>query len=491
LTAALDGLRVIDFSRVLAGPLATMLLADLGATVVKIERPGTGDDTRAWGPPHDEAGVATYFLSVNRGKQSRALDLGEPSGAHEALGLAAGADVVVENFRPGVMDRLGLGYEELSRRNSGLVYCSLTGFGSGAGAELPGYDLLLQAVGGLMSITGEPDGEPQKVGVALVDVIAGLFATVGILAALRHRDRTGAGQRVEVDLLSSLLAGLVNQASAYTAAGVVAKRIGNAHPSIAPYEPLATADGEVVLAVGNDRQFRSLAEVVGAPEWADDPRFTANPDRVRHQGELRNLLQERLRSRPSAEWIELLTEAGVPAGKVNNIAEAFELAERLGLPDRRDRRRGRARGGPAAKPDQALRHPAAVPKPAPRARRLRRLIRQSLRSARRAADQAIVRVGLNLVAAPAASDHVSSAVVDIDLIITGAGFDPVSSLAAGDAIIAAGAEQAILARAPGDAIAAALAEDAIAAPRPHQPIGARGANQPVRAGTGIGTLDPP
>lgn len=328
---SLSGITVVDFSRVLAGPLATMIFADLGAEVIKVERPGTGDDTREWGPPYDEAGVATYFLSVNRGKRSQVLDLRDEGGAREALELVAGADVLVENFRPGVMNRLGLGYGQLRARNPGLVYCSLTGFGAGAGAGLPGYDLLVQAVGGLMSVTGDPEGEPQKVGVALVDVVAGLFASVGILAALRHRDLTGEGQRVEVDLLSSLLAALVNQSSAYTAGGVVAGRMGNAHPSISPYELYRTADGEIVIAVGNDRQFASLAEVVGAPGWAAEERFASNDARVSNRVELRQGLEERLQTRPSSDWIEALTEVGVPVGEVNDIAGAFELAERLGL----------------------------------------------------------------------------------------------------------------------------------------------------------------
>ncbi len=248
-------LRVLDFSRVLAGPFATMMLGDLGASVIKVERPGIGDDTRSWGPPFDEHGMATYFESVNRNKASVALDLQDPADRDRAVELAAQADVLVENFRPGVMDRLGLGYDQLAADRPGLIYCSITGFGAGAGAELPGYDLLVQALGGLMSITGSPDGEPQKVGVALVDVLAGLFASVGILAALRHRDATGEGQRVEVNLLSALLGGLVNQASAFTIAGVVPTRLGNAHPSISPYELLETADGDLVLAVGNERQF--------------------------------------------------------------------------------------------------------------------------------------------------------------------------------------------------------------------------------------------
>ena len=260
--AALADLRILDFSRVLAGPFATMMLADLGATVTKVERPGVGDETRSWGPPFDQRGDATYFQAVNRNKQSIALDLTTDEGLRRAQELARSADVLVENFRPGVMDRLGLGYERLHVEDPSLVYCPITAFGRGKGADLPGYDLLVQALGGLMSITGSPDGEPQKVGVAVVDVLAGAFAAVGILAALRHRDATGEGQLVAVDLLSALLFSLVNQGSAYTIAGVVPDRLGNAHPSIAPYELFQTGDGELVLAVGNDRQFAALCEVL-------------------------------------------------------------------------------------------------------------------------------------------------------------------------------------------------------------------------------------
>jgi crotonobetainyl-CoA:carnitine CoA-transferase CaiB-like acyl-CoA transferase len=330
MTHALDDLRIVDFSRVLAGPLATMVLADLGAAVTKIERPGTGDDTRAWGPPYD-AGQATYYQSVNRNKDSVVLDLGTPEGAARARELAAGADVVVENFRPGVMDRLGLGYETLSAASPGLVYCSITGFGAGAGAALPGYDLLIQALGGLMSITGRPDGEPQKAGVALVDVISGLFASVGVLAAVRHRDRTGEGQRVEVNLLSCLLAALVNQGSAYTLAGRVAGRMGNAHPSVAPYELLPTGEGDLVVAVGNDRQFAALAQVVGRPELAADDRFRTNAARVAHRDELRRALVDALAAKPAADWVPALSAERVPAGRVNDIAGAFDLAGSLGL----------------------------------------------------------------------------------------------------------------------------------------------------------------
>jgi crotonobetainyl-CoA:carnitine CoA-transferase CaiB-like acyl-CoA transferase len=329
--AALADLRILDFSRVLAGPLATMVLADLGATVIKVERPGSGDETRSWGPPFDPAGHATYFQAVNRNKVNVVLDLGDPGDQARARQLAVGADVVVENFRPGVMRRLGLDDEGLRAANPALVYCSITGFGAGGGATLPGYDLLVQALGGLMSITGESDGEPQKVGVAIVDVVAGLFASVGILAALRHRDRTGEGQRVEVDLLSSLLAGLVNQASAYTGAGVVAGRMGNAHPSIAPYALFQASDGELAIAVGNDKQFAALCGVLGVPDLQGDSRFTTNPARVVHRDELRDVLERALAAHPAAEWAARLREAGVPAGKVNDIGQAFAMAEQLGL----------------------------------------------------------------------------------------------------------------------------------------------------------------
>jgi crotonobetainyl-CoA:carnitine CoA-transferase CaiB-like acyl-CoA transferase len=329
--SALGDVRILDFSRVLAGPFATMMLADLGAEVIKLERPGIGDETRSWGPPNDEHGNATYFQAVNRNKRSVAVDLASEAGRARVRELAATADVVVENFRPDVMDKLGLGYETLSASHPRLVFCSITGFGAGDGARLPGYDLLVQALGGLMSITGAPDSEPQKVGVAVVDVLAGLFASVGILAALRHRDATGEGQRVQVDLFSSLLAALVNQGSAFTVAGAVPARMGNAHPSISPYELYATCDGELVLAVGNERQFSALCDVLDAPELAADPRFDGNRNRVANRDALKAELLARLRARPASEWARLLTDVRVPAGVVNDIAGAFELATSLGM----------------------------------------------------------------------------------------------------------------------------------------------------------------
>jgi crotonobetainyl-CoA:carnitine CoA-transferase CaiB-like acyl-CoA transferase len=327
---ALPKLQILDFSRVLAGPFATMILADLGAVVTKVEPP-RGDETRQWGPPYDNAGDATYFQAVNRNKRSLVLDLTNAADLDRAQALARASDVVVENFRAGVTGRFGLDYETVRRENPAVIYCSITGFGRGKGAALPGYDLLIQALGGLMSVTGAPDGEPQKVGVALVDVLAGLFATVGILAALEYRRASGEGQRVEVDLLSSLLAGLVNQASAYTVAGVVPERMGNRHPSIAPYEPIRCADRELVVAIGNDRQFGLLCDVLGLPELAGDPRFATNAARVENRQALHAELEQRLRGRPAGEWASALTEVGVPAGVVNDIAAAFELARDLGL----------------------------------------------------------------------------------------------------------------------------------------------------------------
>ncbi|MFG2640309.1 CaiB/BaiF CoA transferase family protein [Streptomyces sp. NPDC048370] len=330
---ALSGIVVADFSRVLAGPYMTMLLADLGADVIKIERPGSGDDTRAWGPPFAE-GEATYFLGVNRNKRSVALDLTDPADRDTARAIVDRADVLVENFRPGTMEKLGLGHEDVRASNPGLVYCSVTGFGGAEGAHLPGYDLLVQAMGGLMSVTGEPDGQGTKAGVALVDVITGLHAGLGILAALRHRERTGEGQRVEVSLLTSLLSALTNQSAAHLGAGVVPRAMGNRHPSIAPYEVFEGRDRPLVLAVGNDRQFRTLCVRLGLPALADDARFATNSARVAHREELVAALSGPLAERTADSWFEELTAAGVPCGPINDLAAAFDLADRLGLAPR-------------------------------------------------------------------------------------------------------------------------------------------------------------
>ncbi len=329
MTGALDGIVVADFSRVLAGPYATMLLADLGATVVKVERPGAGDDTRAWGPPFAADGQSTYFQSVNRNKASIALDLSDAADREIAVALAARADVLVENYKPGALARFGLDYQQVSAVNPAVVYCSISGFGSGLGSDLPGYDLLVQAMGGLMSITGST--EPTKAGVAVVDVLTGLHASVAILAALHHRDRTGEGQRVEATLLTSLQSSLVNQASAFVGAGVVPRFMGNAHPSISPYEVYSAADRPMILAVGNDGQFARLAEVLGNPGLAADPRFATNAARVGNRVALTAEIEGRLRQRPADAWQDELTAAGVPCGPINDIAQGFALAERLGL----------------------------------------------------------------------------------------------------------------------------------------------------------------
>ena len=326
----LDGVLVADFSRVLAGPSAAMTLADLGATVVKVEHPEGGDDTRRWGPPFSATG-STYFDAMNRTKRSIALDLADAADLAAARELADRADVLVENFRTGSLERFGLDALSTRARNPRLVHCSITGFGSGAGAAIPGYDFVVQALGGLMSVTGEPDGEPQKVGVALVDMITGKDAVIGILAALRHRDVTGEGQHVEVNLLSSLLGSMANQASAYLGTGEVPVRMGNGHPSIAPYETLRCADGALAVACGNDRQFAKLCDVLDIPQTADDPRFAANADRVRHRPELVVVLEAALAHRGSAQWERLLVAVGVPAGRVNDVAGGIQLAVDLGL----------------------------------------------------------------------------------------------------------------------------------------------------------------
>ncbi len=331
MTGALDGIVIADFSRVLAGPYATMLLGDLGAEVIKVERAGVGDDTRGWGPPYDSTGMATYFGSVNRNKSSVFLNLADADDMAEAKALAHRADVMIENFKPGALERMGLGYDSVSSSNPGVIYCSISGFGSGPGADMPGYDLLVQAMGGLMSITGPGPGEPTKVGVALVDVITGLHAVYGILAALHHRGVTGQGQHVEVNLLSSLLSAMVNQSAAHVAGGVTPGILGNDHPSIAPYSVYATADRPLIIAVGNDRQFRSTVTVLGIPEMADDERFATNTARVAHRELVRTLLEDQLATRGADHWYTALTAVGVPSGPINDIATAFTLATDLDL----------------------------------------------------------------------------------------------------------------------------------------------------------------
>lgn len=328
---ALDGLVVADFTRVLAGPYATMLLGDMGATVIKVERPEVGDDTRHWGPPFDEAGRATYFESVNRNKTSVAIDMATPAGIAEAHELIKRADIVIHNFPSSLCHKFELDYDSVKNLKADVIYCAITGFGSGAGAAMPGYDLLVQAMGGLMSVTGPAPGHPTKVGVALVDVITGMHATIGILAALNHRNLSGEGQEIEVNLLSSLLSAMVNQASSFVSGGVVPGILGNAHPSISPYEVYQTLDRSIVIAVGNDGQFVKLCDELGIPEIANDERFATNPDRVAHRIELNELLAAQFSKQGADHWWKALSNCGVPCGPINAIDDAFELATSLEL----------------------------------------------------------------------------------------------------------------------------------------------------------------
>lgn len=315
-----------------------MILADLGADVIKIESP-EGDGTREWRPPVNAVGQSTYFAGVNRGKRSIVCDLRTPEGLARARALATTADVVIENFKPGTMQKFGLGYDDVVRENPRIIYCSISGFGDDAGKDLPGYDLLVQAVGGLMSITGQSDdegGQPTKVGVALVDILTGLNSVIGIQAALRARDTVdspsaGRGQHVKVTLLGSLLSALANQASSTLETGESPGRMGNAHPSIAPYETFQASDQALALAVGTDAQFERMCQVIGVPELARDERFMTNPARVANRADLRRSLEERLKTRSAQEWIDEFTAANIPAGRVNTIAQAIELAETLGL----------------------------------------------------------------------------------------------------------------------------------------------------------------
>jgi crotonobetainyl-CoA:carnitine CoA-transferase CaiB-like acyl-CoA transferase len=328
-TGPLAGLLVADFSRILAGPYASMLLADMGAEVIKVESPG-GDDTRTWVPPV-RAGISTYYLAINRNKRSVALDFKDPADLALARSLAARADVVIENFKPGGLAKFGLDYDSVAAQNAGVVYASISGFGSNGGAKLPGYDLIVQAISGLMSLTGDPDGEPYRAGISIFDVMSGMQATIGVLAALRHRAATGEGQHVEVNLLATALSGMVNQASAYVAGGAVPFRMGNAHPSLFPYEPLPTADGDLIITAGNDGQFAKLCTALGLPELIEDPRFSRNEDRTANREELRPLLVERLRTKGRMEWFEELLAAGVACGPINTVDEGVAFAEKVGL----------------------------------------------------------------------------------------------------------------------------------------------------------------
>ncbi|MBB4932369.1 crotonobetainyl-CoA:carnitine CoA-transferase CaiB-like acyl-CoA transferase [Lipingzhangella halophila] len=325
----LSGVLVADLSRVLAGPYATMLLADLGAEVVKVESP-QGDETRGWVPPERDD-VSTYYLGVNRGKRSIALDLAQEDDAGVARELTRRADVVIENFKPGGLAKYGLDYDSVRAYNAGVVYASISGFGLGAGAHVPGYDLMVQAISGLMSLTGDPEGPPYRAGISVFDIMAGNHAVIGILAALRHRDATGQGQHVDVNLLSSALTGMVNHSSAFVAGGTVPYRMGNAHPSVFPYEPLPTADRDLIVTAANDRQFRKLCEALGIAEVAEDPRFAHNADRTANRGDLRTLLVKQLATRGAGEWFDILVEAGVPCAPINTIDGGFAMAERFGL----------------------------------------------------------------------------------------------------------------------------------------------------------------
>ena len=329
MTGPLDGLVVADLSRVLAGPYCSMLLADLGATVIKVESPA-GDETRTWMPPQKD-GVSTYYLSINRNKKSMVLDFKVAEDVGVAHELFRRADIVVENYKPGGLVKFGLDYATAAQINPALIYLSISGFGTAEGAWLPGYDLVVQAVSGLMSLTGDPAGEAFRAGIAVFDVMTGLHGLIGVLAALRQRGETGVGQHIEVNLLTSALSGLVNQTGAFVAAGIVPHRMGNAHPSVYPYQTMPTKDRDVIIAAANDRQFRALCEVLGVAELADDPRFELNANRTANRDQLHPLLLERLRDWTADDLFLALNKAGVPCGPINSIAEGIALAERLGL----------------------------------------------------------------------------------------------------------------------------------------------------------------
>ncbi len=331
----LSQIRVLDLSRVLAGPWASQNMADLGAEVIKIERPGTGDDSRAFGPPwvKDRAGRDTkdsaYYTSANRGKKSVTLNIAVPEGQAIARELAESSDVLIENYKYGDLARYGLGYEQLRELNPRLIYCSVTGFGhTGPYRERPGYDFMIQGMGGMMSVTGEPDdapgGGPQRAGVPIADIITGMYASIAICAALAHRERSGKGQHLDLALLDSQIALLAYQNTNYFATGVPPKRIGNLHPNIAPYQPFRAADGDVILACGNDNLYRKFCEAAGCPELASDPRFATNGKRVENRAELTRLLAAVFRKRTKREWLELLEAAGVPNGPINDVAQVYE-----------------------------------------------------------------------------------------------------------------------------------------------------------------------
>ncbi|MEX2488437.1 MAG: CaiB/BaiF CoA-transferase family protein [Pseudomonadales bacterium] len=332
MTTTLENVRVLDLSRVLAGPWASQALADLGADVIKVERPGAGDDTRTWGPPfweHEDRRLSAYFMSANRGKRSLAIDLSQEKGQELVKELVRHADIVIENFKTGDMAKRGLDYEALSAINPGLIYCSITGFGqTGPYKDRPGYDFMIQAMGGLMSITGEPDEKssdgPQKAGVALADILTGLYSTIAILAALHERQTSGKGQYIDMALLDVQVAALANQASNYLISGEPPGRLGNAHPNIVPYQSFATHDGYIIVAVGNDTQFERLCEVLARPDLARDPRYQGNDDRVANRDTLAATLQELLREKGTDEWLEILQNASVPCGPINTIDRVFK-----------------------------------------------------------------------------------------------------------------------------------------------------------------------
>ncbi len=318
----LSGYKILDLSRVLAGPWASQIFADLGAEVIKIERPGKGDDTRAWGPPFvEESGISAYFCAANRGKKSVTIDMGSPEGQALIKRLAEKADVVLENFKFGGLAKLGLGPEDLLKLNPRLVYCSITGFGqTGPYRARAGYDFLMQGMGGLMSVTGAPDGEPMKAGVAVVDVFTGLYASNAVMAALLERERSGQGQHIDLALFDVQIAAMANQVSSYLVSGQQPPRLGNAHPSIVPYQVFPTADGHLILAIGNDDQFARFATLAGAPELSQDERFSTNPARVKHRAILVPLLETMLAARTTKDWTEALEAFGIPGGPINEFA---------------------------------------------------------------------------------------------------------------------------------------------------------------------------